>query len=229
MKKLTIQEWNPDDRPREKLLTKGTESLSDAELLAILIGSGNSEENAVELSKRILASVNNDLNTLGRCTVNELIKQFKGVGEAKAVSIIAAVELGLRRKRFDMDKRDIIRSSKDIYLLMYPELVDKPHEELWIVLLNNANKVIGKKRIGQGGISQTVADVRLILREVILSLASGVILCHNHPSGTLKPSNEDIHLTRRTSTLLSELGTRLLDHLILTDGNYYSFADEGML
>lgn len=226
--KLNIKQWSEDDRPREKLLARGAEALTDAELLAILMGSGNREETAVDLAKRILASVDNDLNRLGRCSVYELIQQFKGVGEAKAVAILAATELGKRRSRFTTEQRDAITRSSDVYRVMYAELADKPHEEMWILLLNARKQIIAKKRIGQGGVSQVMVDARIVLRETVVHLASSVVLCHNHPSGSVQPSEEDTQLTQRVARLLTEVGSQLVDHIIVGNG-YYSFADEGLI
>lgn len=185
--KLSIKEWAEEDRPREKMLQKGASVLSDAELIAILIGSGNNEETAVQLSQRILHSVNNNLNTLGKRSIKELTSGFKGIGEAKAVTICAAMELGKRRETSEASPQDAIRSSKDSYLLFRTQLCDLPYEELWIALTNPLNKVIQKVKISQGGVNQTSVDIRLVLKAAINALASGIILCHNHPSGSLPP------------------------------------------
>lgn len=227
--KIPITKWNEDDRPREKLLIKGSGALSDAELLAILIGSGSREENAVELARRILRYVDNDLNRLGKCSIAELINNFKGVGEAKAVSILAAAEFGLRRKAVPADRHNIIRSGIDVYRQFSHIPASLPHEEFWILLLNNANRVIVKKKIGQGGVSYAPADIRLILKEVVVSLASGIVLCHNHPSGNLVPSEEDNRLTHKIANLAAELGARLVDHLIVNETDWFSYADNGCL
>lgn len=226
---LSIKEWAEEDRPREKMLLKGLSSLSDAELIAILIGSGNKNETAVQLSQRILFSVNNNLNALGKRSVKELISGFKGIGEAKAITICAALELGRRRAHAEPEIRDTVQSSKDACLLFYASLCDLPHEELWIALLNRNNKVVEKSRISQGGTSETTADLRIILKAAVTNLASGIILCHNHPSGALHPSTQDDALTRRLASSAKLLDIRLLDHIIISDSGYYSYADEGRL
>jgi DNA repair protein RadC len=228
IKNLSIKDWNADDRPREKLLSKGTASLSDAELIAIIIGSGTKEDSAVDLSKKILNKYNNNLNELGKAGVIELQK-FKGIGEAKAVSVVAAMELGRRRKVSDINDPTKVTSSQDIYQLLHPVLGDLPHEEFWIVLLNRANKVIDKQKISQGGISGTVTDVRLILKMAIDKFAASLILCHNHPSGNIKPSEADISITKKIKESGTLMEISVLDHIIITDGHYFSFADEGLL
>jgi len=227
-KNLSIKEWSLEDRPREKLLSKGISSLSDAELIAIIIGSGNKDETAVELSKRILGSVQHNLNELGKLTVDDLQK-YKGIGEAKAISIVAALELGRRRKLSETIDRQKITSSRDIYEVFHPLLGDLPHEEFWIILLNRSNKIIDRQKISQGGISGTVTDIRMILHIALEKLASALILCHNHPSGNHKPSESDIAITQKIKESGSLMEISLLDHIIITDGNYYSFADEGIL
>lgn len=227
-KNLSIKEWSFEDRPREKLLSKGISSLSDAELIAIIIGSGNRDESAVELSKRILGSVDHNLNELGKKSVDELIK-FKGIGEAKAIGIVAAMELGKRRKMSEIVQKQKITSSRDVYEMFHPVLADLPHEEFWVLLLNRSNKIIDKHKISQGGISGTVTDVRLILRLAIEKLASSVILCHNHPSGNNQPSDADVSITNKIKDAGKLMEIALLDHIIVTDGKYYSFADEGHL
>lgn len=226
---LTIKEWAEEDRPREKMLMKGIASLSDAELIAILIGSGNQAETAVQLSQRILHSVDNNLNTLGKLSVKELTAGFKGIGVAKAIAICAALELGKRRNFVEPAVKDHIQTSKDAYLLFRPLLCDLPHEELWVALLNRSGKVIEKKRISQGGISETTADLRIILKAAVVNLASGIILCHNHPSGSLLPSVPDDALTRKVGSSAKMLDIRLLDHLIIADNGYYSYADESRI
>lgn len=226
--KFTIKTWAEDDRPREKLLGKGRQVLSDAELIAILIGSGNTEESAVELSKRILSSVNNNLNELAKLTVNDLVK-FKGIGEAKAISIIAALELGRRRKESETPQRIQIRTSVDIYNFIKASMLDLPHEEFWILLLNRSNNVIKKELISRGGIAGTVVDSKIIFKSAVENLASGIILCHNHPSGNTKPSEQDMQLTKKLIEAGRLLEIPVLDHVIVTDTAYYSFADEGML
>lgn len=226
---LSIKEWAEEDRPREKMLLKGLSALSDAELIAILIGSGNKNETAVQLAQRILFSVNNNLNALGKRSVKDLISGFKGIGEAKAITICAALELGKRRAQSAPEARSTIQSSRDAFHLFYSLLCDLPHEELWIALLNRSNKVIRKTRISQGGTAETTADLRIILKEAISHLAAGIILCHNHPSGNLRPSAQDDVLTRRLASSAKLIDTQLLDHIIIADNAYYSYADEGRI
>jgi DNA repair protein RadC len=226
-RKLSIKNWSVEDRPREKLLSKGLPSLSNAELIAILIGSGNREESAVELAKRILYDVHNNLNELGRTTIEQLQRNYKGIGEAKAISIVAALELGRRRKLSDAREKQKIQSSRDIYELMHPLLGDLPHEEFWIILLNRANKVLSSQKISQGGISGTVIDTRLIMKSAIEQLASSIILCHNHPSGQKQPSEQDKSITKKLKEAGKTMDIPILDHVIVTDNGFYSFADEG--
>lgn len=228
IKKISIKNWDVEDRPREKLIQKGHKHLSNAELIAILIGSGNREETAVELSKKILNTYDNKLAELGKMSIDSLIK-FKGIGQAKAISIIAALELGRRRKSEEKPKQDTIKSSKDIYNIMSPVFEYLPHEEFWIVGLSRSNKIIFKKQISIGGVSGTIADIRLIFKPAIEKLASALIITHNHPSGNLKPSSEDIKLTNKLIETGKIMDIPILDHLIITDDSYYSFADEGMI
>lgn len=223
-----IKSWAEEDRPREKLLEKGRSVLTEAELIAILIGSGNKTETAVDLSKRILASVNNDLNELGKLSVQDLCR-FKGVGDAKAISIIAALELGRRRKNTDAPKRNKITSSKDVFEMMQPTLIDLPHEEFWLLLLNRSNAVIKKELISRGGVAGTVVDTKIIFKAAIENYASSIIICHNHPSGNLSPSEADKRITKNIKEAGRLMEIALLDHLIITDGAFYSFADEGDL
>lgn len=227
-KNLSIKDWSLEDRPREKLLQKGIATLSDAELIAIIIGSGNRDESAVGLSKRILSSVNHNLNELGKLTIDDLQKH-KGIGEAKAISIVSALELGRRRKHSEIIDKQKITTSREVFEVFHPLLADLPHEEFWIILLNRSNKIIEKLRISQGGISGTVTDVRLIMKTGIEKLASTLILCHNHPSGNTKPSDADISITQKIKEAGTIMDITLLDHIIITDGSYYSFADEGLL
>ena len=227
-KKLVIKEWAAEDRPREKLLGKGARSLTDAELVAILIGSGNVDETAVELSRRILAAVDNNLNELGRKNI-EFLKTFNGIGEAKAVSIAAALELGKRRKEAETTKNNKITGSKDAADHFFPILGDLNHEEFWIMLLNRGNKIIDSFMISQGGVSGTVIDVRIILKPAIEKLASSIILCHNHPSGTMQASDADIKITTKIKNAAELLDIAVLDHLIIGQNQYFSFADEGIL
>jgi len=225
---LTIKEWAVEDRSREKLLTKGTAALSDAEHLAILIGSGSKKESAVELARRILQSVANNLDELGRLDVKALCK-FKGIGEAKALTIVAALEIGRRRKLQGALSKTAIRTSQDAFDLFHPIVADIPHEEFWILLLNRANKVIGRDRTSMGGVSGTVVDLKLILKRALDLLASSIILCHNHPSGNDKPSDHDKQITQKVKQACELLDISLLDHIIVAGSSYFSFADEGLL
>jgi DNA repair protein RadC len=225
----SIKEWSIDDRPREKMLAKGRQSLTDSELLAIILGSGSIGESAVDLSKRILRDHNNNLHELGKITIKDLVKKYKGVGEAKAINIIAALELGRRRQDTDPLQRSTIKSSKDAFNILYPLVADLPHEEFWILLCNRANKVIHSLSIGRGGVASVVVDVKIILKSALEHLASSIVLCHNHPSGNLKPSNEDIKITKRLQEAGALLDITVIDHLIIGDMHYYSFADEGIL
>lgn len=228
MEKLNINQWAEEDRPREKMMMKGAESLSDAELLAILIGSGNTEESAVTLMQRVLAGCDNDLNRLGKWEVRDF-SRFKGLGPAKSITIMAALELGKRRKFQERVDRKVIRSSIDIYELFHPLLCDLATEEFWVLLMNQAAKMIDKVRISRGGIDQTSADVRTILREALLQHATQIALIHNHPSGSPRPSKEDKCLTEFIKKAAQTMNIRLTDHVIITDGRYYSFNDEGLL
>lgn len=225
---VNIKSWALEDRPREKLLDKGRHILTEAELIAILIGSGSKEETAVELSKRILVNVNNSLNELSKLSVQELMK-FKGIGEAKAISIVAALELGRRRKEKDSGERKKITSSKEAYEIMKPILIDLPHEEFWLIMLNRANVVIKKEQISRGGVAGTVVDTKIIFKTAVDNYASSIIICHNHPSGNLKPSEADIKITKSIKEAGKIMEIPLLDHLIVTENNYYSFGDEGLI
>jgi DNA repair protein radc len=228
MEKLSINEWSVDDRPREKMMVQGSAALSDAELVAILIGSGNNEENAVELSRRILGTCNNNLNTLAKWDINDF-SRFKGMGPAKSVTVMAALELARRRNDAAPKEREHITCSRDVYHLFAPLLADLPHEEFWSLLLTQAGTVIDKIRISSGGIDGTYADVRLILRDAILKRATQIAVVHNHPSGNTRPSNQDIHLTKAIHKAAEVMNIRMFDHVIVCDGSYYSFADEGAL
>lgn len=223
-----ILSWAEEDRPREKLLLKGKAALSDAELIAILIGSGTPSLSAVDVAKLILKSVDYDLNALAKLSVKDLQKH-KGIGEAKAITIISALELGRRRKDTEPAKKEKITCSDDAYQLMRPHLLDQPHEEFWIIMLNRANGVIKKHQISQGGISGTVADPKLIFKAALENGASSIILVHNHPSGNLKPSEADIKLTKKMTEGGRMLDLPVLDHIIFADQDYFSFADEGIL
>lgn len=226
--KTSIKYWSQDDRPREKLMVKGSESLSDSELIAILIGSGFGEKSAVELAREILKSCKNNLNELGRLSISELMS-FKGIGEAKAISIIAAMELGRRRKAEDINKRKQITSSQDVFESFQPQLADKNHEEFWFILLNNSNIIIDKIKTSQGGTTGTVIDVKLIIKEAVNKLAQGIILVHNHPSGNIKPSIADKNVTEKIKNAATFFDIKLLDHVIIGNNDYFSFADQNIL
>jgi DNA repair protein RadC len=223
-----ITNWSEDDKPREKLMLKGKSVLSDAELIAILIGSGSRNESAVALSKRILASVDSNLNALGKLSLAQLT-QFKGIGEAKAIAIIAALELGRRRRAEEATELTKVTSSKIIFEIMQPVIGELPHEEFWVIYLNNSNKVIYKSQLSKGGITGTLVDVRLVYKMALEMGATALILCHNHPSGTLVPSDADKHITKKVKTAGESLEIKVLDHLIVTERSYFSFADEGLM
>ncbi len=223
----TIKTWAIQDRPREKLLQTGQRNLSDAELLAIILGSGSKNETAVALAKRILHAVDNNLHVLGKSTLSDFQK-FKGIGEVKAITIAAALELGRRRQYSIPEKKVKITSSDDAFRMMAPTLADLNHEEFWVLFLNRSNIVMKKERISIGGISGTVVDARIIFKKAMDLLASSIILIHNHPSGNLNPSKADITITKKLKEGGKLLDISVLDHLIVTDGGFYSFADEGI-
>ena len=225
---FSIKNWSESDRPREKLLLKGKDNLSDAELLAILIGSGSRNESAVSLCKRILKDNANKINALAKLDVKQLM-DYKGIGEAKAISIVAALELGRRRRGEEAVERPKINSSTSVFEVMQPILGDLPHEEFWVILLNNSNKIIHKFALSKGGITGTLVDLRLLFKNALAFGCVNLILVHNHPSGGLKPSEADIKITKRIKNGASTLDLKLLDHLIVTDKSYFSFADEGIL
>lgn len=224
----SIKTWAEQDRPREKLLSKGVESLSDSELIAILLASGNTKMSAVELARHILKKYDNKLNRLGRCSADEL-KQFQGVGDAKAVTLMAALELGRRRKAEKADKPQSISSSQKAYDILAPMLEDRMSEEFWILYLDRANHVIDKLRLSQGGTAATIMDVKIIIKLALEKLAHGIILSHNHPSGNKKPSNADIQVTNKIKDAAKLFDIALLEHLIIVNNDYFSFADEGLL
>lgn len=224
----SIKQWAEEDRPREKLILKGKSSLSNAEILAILIGSGNRDQTAVELAQTILTANQNNLNALSGLSLEELMK-FKGIGEAKAITILAALELGRRRRSSEVLEQKTIRSSKDVFELMYADLADQSFEEFWIILLKRNNQVISKKRISEGGIAGTVADPKKIFKLALDAQASSIILCHNHPSGNLKPSEQDKQLTKKIFLAGKTLDISVLDHLIFGNEGFFSFADENIL
>jgi DNA repair protein RadC len=227
--KLSIKSWAEEDRPREKLRLKGKKQLTDAELLAIILGSGNRDESALGLAKRILQAYAADLNELGRSSIRELTERFNGVGEAKAISIIAALELGQRRKLLSLQNRPLISSSKEAYLALAPLLMDLETEEFWILLLNQANRMIGREKISAGGLAITSVDSRVVFKKALECNATSIVLCHNHPSGNLRPSQADLDLTQRMRKAGEQLEILVQDHLIVSEAGYYSFADEGII
>ncbi len=226
---LSIKSWAEEDRPREKLLLKGKAALSDAELITILLRTGIKGNSALDIAKKILHRVNGDLNELGKLSVSDLKKMEKGLGDTKAITIVAALELGRRRQATDVRVKPTIRCSSDLYDYMYAEMSDLRHEEFYVLYLNKANRPVAHRHISTGGVSGTVADIKIILKYAIELLASGICAFHNHPSGNLKPSQADIELTRKLKEAARLIDVALIDHLIVGDKNYYSFADEGML
>ena len=228
-KRLTVRDWAEDDKPREKMLRKGAQSLSDAELLAILIGSGSKDETVVELSRRILHDCQDNLNELARLSINDLCKSYKGIGEAKAISIMACMELGRRRKMSETLERKKIVTSLHFYELFEPKLADLPYEEFWVAMLNGANKVIEMKRLTQGGTNQTVVDVPMLLKMSIEKSAQKIAVAHNHPSGQNYPSREDEIITKRIKAGCDAVGIFFLDHIIIAHDKYYSFSDDGKM
>lgn len=227
-KNLTIKSLSVSDRPREKLLAKGRSSLTDAELLAIIIGSGSRHESAVSLCQRILSSYHNKLHLLSKVNVEELM-QFKGIGEAKSISLVAAIEIGRRRRLEEALQLEKIKSSKAVFEVMQPTLGDLDHEEFWVLMLNNSNKIIYKYHLSKGGITGTMVDTRLLFKKAIAHSATSIILAHNHPSGTLKPSEADKLITAKIQEAGKILDIKLLDHLIITEKSYFSFADEALI
>src|SRR5580692_3491701 len=222
-----IRSWAEEDRQRENLILKGAAALSDAELLAILIGSGTRGESAVDVCKTILKDAYNNLNELGKLSVSDL-KKYKGIGEAKAITIVAALELAKRRRTAEVREKEKITGSKDVYEYFH-HLADLRNEEFWVMFLNRANKILSAQKVSMGGITGTVADIRLILKNALDNFATGIVLCHNHPSGNLTPSNEDKELTQKVKQTTKLLDINLLDHIIVSDTGYFSFADEGLL
>ncbi len=225
---LSIKQWSEEDRPREKLLLKGKSTLSDAELIAILIGSGTKTLSAVELAKQVLSSSQHNLNELAKLSVKDLL-QFKGIGTAKAISIVSALELGRRRKGTDGIKNPKINSSQDVYEVFKSDLLDQPHEEFWLLLLKRNNEIIRKVQISKGGVSGTVVDPKIIFKYALDQLASSIILIHNHPSGNKKPSHADLILTKKLKQAGELLEIPILDHIIFCNDSYFSFADESVL
>ena len=228
LKAFSIKSWSPEDRPREKLILKGKSALSDAELIAILLGSGTQAMSAVELAKKILQPADNNLHELARFTVRDLTR-IKGIGQAKALTIVAALELGRRRKDLDAKEKERITGSRDAYNLLKSDLMDITHEEFWILLLNRANRVMRKLQVSQGGVSGTVADPKIIFKHALDELASAIILAHNHPSGNLNASQADLDLTKKLKEAGKLLDIQVLDHLIVAGQKYFSFADEGLM
>lgn len=224
---LPITNWAEDDKPREKLMLKGKSVLSDAELIAILIGSGSRNESAVDLSKRILASVDHNLNALGKLSIAQLMN-FKGIGEAKAISIIAAMDLGRRRRSEEVVELTKITSSKAVFQVMHPIIGELPHEEFWVLFLNNSNKILFKTQLSKGGMTGTVVDTRIVFKIALEQNATAIILTHNHPSGKLQASDADIQITKKIKNAGQQLDIPVLDHIIITERGYYSFADEGI-
>ena len=228
MEKLKITQWSEEDRPREKMMRLGTEALSHAELLAILIGSGSTKESAVDLMKRVLSDCGNNLNTLGKMTIQDLM-HYNGIGEAKAITILAACELGKRRQMETPEERPDCGSATRIYNLMHPVMQDLDVEEFWILLMNQNFKLIKKLRISHGGITEVAVDIRIIMREAVLANATVLAVCHNHPSGSLNPSKQDDSLTTNIKRACETMRLHFLDHIIITDGAYYSYQEEGRL
>ena len=224
----SIKSWAEDDRPREKLILKGKHNLSDSELLAIIIGSGNKEKSAIDLAKELLNSVSNDLSVFAKLSIADLIK-FKGVGEAKAISIVAALEFGKRRKEIQVEEKVKFTSSKQVYTFIENTFLELIHEEFHVILLNRANQFISMERISTGGFSSTIVDGKVVFKKALEKNAHAMILCHNHPSGQLKPSVEDISLTKNLREFSKVIDISILDHIIFTDNGYFSFADEGIL
>jgi len=224
-----IKTWAEADRPREKLLKLGRHNLTDSELLAILIRTGTKELTAVDVAKKILASCNNDITQLSKLSVNDLMKNHKGMGEVKAITIVAALELGRRRREAEGLKKDKIASSQDAFEILQPRMADLPHEEFVVLMLNRANEVIGKYDLSKGGIAGTVVDPKLIFKAALEYLACGIILCHNHPSGNPKPSPEDLKLTKKLKDAGTLMEIDVLDHIIIAGEGYFSFADEGLM
>ena len=226
MEKLNIKQWAEEDRPREKMVKLGTEALSDAELLAILIGKGSAKEDAVSLMKRILADCKNNLNTLGKRSIHELC-QYNGIGEAKAITILAACELGKRRQMERPEERPDLGTATRIYNHMHPIMQDLDVEEFWVLLMNQHYRLIKKLRISHGGITETAVDIRIIIKEAVLANATILAVCHNHPSANLSPSSQDDHLTKDIKRACELMRIHFLDHVIITDGQYYSYHEQG--
>ena len=228
MEKLNINQWAEEDRPRERLMQQGAEALSNAELMAILIGSGSPKESAVDLMKRVLADCHNNLNTLGKMTIRELC-QYNGIGEAKAISILAACELGKRRQMEQAEERPDLGTATRIYNHMHPVMQDLDVEEFWLLLMNQNYRLIRKVRISHGGITEVAVDIRIIMREAVTANATIIAVCHNHPSGNLRPCQQDSQLTSSIKAACDVMRIHFLDHVIITDGSYYSYRESGRL
>jgi DNA repair protein RadC len=228
-KYIPINQWSEDDKPREKLRDKGRNALSNAELIAILIGSGSRSMSAVDLAKQILNHADNNLNELGKVSIEELVKNFHGIGEAKAITIIAALELGRRRQMSKIKDRPHIKSSRDAFDVIAPMIMDLQHEEFWVLMLNRGNQVLKRVQVSLGGVSGTIVDAKIIFKKALEIPASAIILCHNHPSGNLRPSGADIEITKKVKEGGALIDINVLDHLIVSERGYFSFADEGML
>lgn len=227
-KTIALKNWSVEERPREKVMANGIQYLSNAELLAILLGSGTRNMSAVELARQILRISGNNLHELGRQHVGDLIK-IRGVGPAKAITLLAAMELGRRRSGMHRVEKIPVKSSETVYKLFHPLLGDLDHEEFWLLMLNRANKVVGRYKVSQGGLSGTVIDTRIILKKALDNLASSIIVCHNHPSGNKQPSDADVKITEKLKKAAEILEIKLLDHVIISDKSYFSFADEGLV
>lgn len=227
--KLRLRDWASEDQPREKMIMKGVDALSNAELLSLVLGSGSKEENAVELSKRILSLAGNNLNELGKLDLKTLQKEFKGIGRAKAVSIVAALEIGKRRRTSEVVRRIQIRNSRDIYEMFHEKMADLNHEECWALLMNNQHRIIEMVRISVGGVSETTVDPKIVLKKALERLASSIVLCHNHPSGNPYPSSCDDKITQKLKLACQNLDMQFTDHLIFSENSYYSYADEGKI
>lgn len=228
MEKLNINQWAEEDRPREKMMALGAHALSDAELLAILVGSGSPQEDAVSLMKRILNDCNNNLNTLGKMTLRQLC-DYNGVGPAKAITILAACELGKRRQMEKPEERPDLGTATKIYNHMHPVLQDCDVEEFWLLLMNQNHRLIKQIRISHGGITEVSVDIRIIMREAVLANATIIAVCHNHPSGNLRPSQHDNDLTNQLQRACQLMRLHFMDHVIITDGNYFSYRETGRL
>jgi DNA repair protein RadC len=226
--KLSIKFWAEEDRPREKLLNQGKKQLSDAELIAILLGSGSREESALSLAKRLLVNFQHDLHLLAKATTSQLCK-FKGIGPAKAITLTAALELSARRNLLPIKEQPAIACSRDAYQTIAPLLADLPHEEFWILLLNRANRVIGRERVSIGGVAGTVVDAKMVFQKALQQLASSIILAHNHPSGNLRPSQADLDLTKKLKAAGKVMDIQVLDHLIISEAGYTSLADDNLM